>query len=513
MTYQQLLALLAANTFIPTQQTMAKVHTEHPNVILILADDMGYGDVSAYGSTTIHTPNIDRLAHEGVCFTDGHATSATSTPSRYALLTGMYPWKNKDAHILPGDAPLLISPDMPTMPKMFQQAGYTTAAIGKWHLGMGVGKIDWNKHISPCANDVGFDYSCLIAATVDRVPTVYVENGNVVGADPNDPIEVSYEHPVGNEPTGLDHPELMKMRYSHGHQNTIINGIPRIGYMKGGKKAHWKDDEMAQYLSDKVKSFIDSHADKPFFLYYGLHEPHVPRIASKPFQGTTTMGPRGDVVVEADWCVGEVIRKLESKGLLENTIVIYTSDNGPVLDDGYQDQAVELAGQHDPNGGYRGGKYSLFDAGTRVPFFVYWKGHTRPITCQALVSQQDLFASFAQMLGVKMPKGTDSQPMMDTFLGKSTKGRSDMVVEASGRLALRSGSLALIPPYKGSKTNETGNELGNLDSYSLYNLGMNPKQDTELSAESPKVLKRLKKIFLRRTKGYYNPQTKEEKLK
>ena len=155
-------------------------HAVKPNVVIILADDLGYGDVSAYGQTSIHTPNIDRLARGGVCFTDGHATSATSTPSRYGLFTGMYPWKNKDAKILPGDAPLLISPSQFTLPKMFQQAGYTTAAIGKWHLGMGYGKIDWNKPIIPAGNAIGFDYTNLIAATVDRVPTVYVENGKVV---------------------------------------------------------------------------------------------------------------------------------------------------------------------------------------------------------------------------------------------------------------------------------------------------------------------------------------------
>ena len=147
---------------------------EKPNVIVILADDLGFGDVSAYGSATIHTPHIDKLANEGVCFTNGYATSATSTPSRYALMTGMYPWKNKDAKILPGDAPLIIDEHQFTLPKMMQSAGYTTGAIGKWHLGMGNGNVNWNEVVKPGAKEIGFDYSCLIAATNDRVPTVYI---------------------------------------------------------------------------------------------------------------------------------------------------------------------------------------------------------------------------------------------------------------------------------------------------------------------------------------------------
>ena len=169
----------------------AKTKEANPNIIVILADDLGYGDVSANGSTTIKTPNIDRIANQGIRFTNGYATSATSTPSRYALMTGMYPWKNKNAKILPGDAPLLISESQYTLPKMMQQAGYKTGAIGKWHLGMGAGNPNWNKTVKPGANEIGFNYSSLIAATNDRVPTVYVENGNVIGLDPNDPIEVN----------------------------------------------------------------------------------------------------------------------------------------------------------------------------------------------------------------------------------------------------------------------------------------------------------------------------------
>lgn len=264
-----------------------------PNVIVILADDLGLGDVSAYGSSTIYTPNIDRLAHGGVAFTNGYATSATSTPSRYALMTGMYPWKNKEAKILPGDAPLIIDEEQFTLPGMMQSCGYVTGAIGKWHLGIGSGRVNWNETVKPGANEIGFDYSCLIAATNDRVPTVYVENGDVVGLDPSDPIEVSYEENFEGEPTAISNPEMLKMHWAHGHNNSIVNGIPRIGYMKGGEKARWKDEDMADYFVDKVKTFITGHKNKPFFLYYGLHQSHVPRAPHDRFVGETTMGPRG----------------------------------------------------------------------------------------------------------------------------------------------------------------------------------------------------------------------------
>ncbi|MBR5963967.1 MAG: sulfatase-like hydrolase/transferase [Bacteroidaceae bacterium] len=502
-------ALAALAATVPTLAQQVK-----PNVVVIIADDLGWGDVSAYGNTTIQTPHIDRLAREGVCLTDGHATSSTSTPSRYGLITGLYPWKNKDAKILPGDAPLLVSPQQFTMPRMFQQAGYVTAAIGKWHLGMGVGKIDWNQHIAPGAREIGFDYSCIIAATVDRVPTVYIENGDVVGLDPQDPIYVDYDHPFPGEPTALTNPELVKVQWSHGHQNTVVNGIPRIGYMKGGERARWKDDTMAQYLLDRACHFIDSvGSSQPFFLYYGLHEPHVPRTPDTRFAGATELGPRGDVIVEADWCVGQLMQKLEDAGLLDNTLVVFSSDNGPVLDDGYVDGSRGTRSQHDPNGSLRGGKYSLFDAGTRVPFFVYWKGHTRHVESSVLVSQQDLLASFGKLIHQKVPDGLDSREMLSTFLGRRMKNRGGMVVEASGRLAYRWKKYALIPPYHGPKTNETGNELGVVDEWTLYDLHADPTQHTDISAKKPLLLRRLKRAFLKQVKGFYEPHHAQETLK
>lgn len=474
-----------------------------PNVIVVLADDLGFGDVSAYGSQTISTPNIDRLANGGVCFNNGHSTSATSTPSRYALMTGMYPWKNSRAKILNGDAPLIIDTKQFTLPTMMRNEGYVTGAIGKWHLGMGNGNVDWNTLVTPGANDIGFDYSCLIAATNDRVPTVYVENGRVVGLDLDDPIMVNYKKNFEGEPTAKTNPEMLKMEWSHGHNNSIVNGIPRIGYMKGGKSALWKDEDMADYFVAKVKNFISENKDKPFFLYYGLHQPHVPRAPHSRFVGSTDMGPRGDAIVEADWCVGELLVELEKENLLENTIIIFSSDNGPVLDDGYKDQAKEKLGNHKPTGEFRGGKYSLFDGGTHVPFFVYWKGNIKPVKSDALFCQMDIMASLASLLGVELPEGLDSENHLDALLGKSAHARKELVLEAEGRLSYRNEKWAMIPPYKGKERNITGNELGNLKDYGLFDLENDKGQTNNLSTQYNDSLKILNERFLKLVDGYY----------
>lgn len=495
----KLLMLLPPLALVSCGGGAEKGQAQRPNILLIVADDLGIGDIGAYNPTVRFTPNIDSLAGAGVRFTNAYATSATSTPSRYGMLTGMYPWKNPDARILDGDAPLLIPTDIPTLPKMMQGAGYHTAAIGKWHLGMGDGKVDWNRQITPSGNTVGFDYTCLIAATNDRVPTVYVENGLVEGLDPEDPIYVDYVNNFDGEPTALTNPEMLRMTWHHGHNNSIVNGIPRIGFMKGGAKACWVDEEMADYFVDKVKKYVDSCGDEPFFLYYGLHEPHVPRAPHQRFAGVTGLGPRGDVIAEADWCVGEILSYLRHKGLLENTLVIFTSDNGPVLNDGYNDGAREMLGEHDPMNGLRGGKYSLFDAGTHIPLIMAWDGNVRTGTSSAFVSQLDFFASFGSLIGAEVPEGLDSQPMLDEFLGGKGAGRESMVLEAQQRLAYKKGEYVLIPPYKGPERNTTGNELGNMPEWALFDLSSDRGQRHNLAEELPELLEQMKTEFAQYT--------------
>lgn len=232
--------------------------TPLPNIVIIYADDLGYGDVGAYGSTELKTPNIDKLANGGLKFNSGYAASATCSPSRYALLTGVYPWRNEKAKILSGTAPLLIDTQQMTIPKMLKAKGYHTGIVGKWHLGLGDGHVDWNKQIAPGPNEVGFDYSYIMAATQDRVPTVYIENGLVSGLDPNDPIEVNYKENFPGEPTGKENPELLTMKWEHGHDNSIVNGISRIGFMKGGSSAKWVDEHMADTFSSGLRNTSSS---------------------------------------------------------------------------------------------------------------------------------------------------------------------------------------------------------------------------------------------------------------
>jgi arylsulfatase A-like enzyme len=483
-----------------------------PNIVLINLDDLGYGDVGAYGGTGVKTPNMDRLANGGIRFTNGYATSSTCTPSRFALVTGVYPWRNKDAKILPGTAPLLIDTKQETIPKVLKKAGYATAVVGKWHMGLGDGNTDWNKEIKPGPNQLGFDYSYIMAATQDRVPTVYIENSHVVGLDPNDPIRVSYDKNFEGEPTGKQNPELLKMKWHHGHDQSIVNGISRIGYMKGGAKAKWIDEEMSDRFLSKAQQFISDNKAKPFFLYYALQQPHVPRTPNPRFAGTTGMGPRGDAIAEADWSIGELIKTLEKESLLENTLIIFTSDNGPVVNDGYYDDAVERLGDHKPAGPLRGGKYSLFEAGFRIPFVTYWKGRIKPAVSDAVVCQLDLLASLGHLAGQEV-KGMDSQNYLDVFLGKSKKGRTELVLEASSRTALRQGDWVLIPPYNGPAVNKMVNiELGNSKEYQLYNVKTDIGQRNNLAQSQPEKLKQMVAAYNQLQKGFAKAETGTIKL-
>ncbi|AWW31604.1 arylsulfatase [Echinicola strongylocentroti] len=481
-----------------------KLATKEPNVLVIYTDDLGYGDVARYGGQ-IPTPNIDELAADGLLFTNAYATAATCTPSRYAMLTGEYAWRAKGRGVAPGDASALIRPDRETLPSVMQRAGYRTGVIGKWHLGLGGDEgPDWNGALKPGPLEIGFDYSFIIPATGDRVPTVFVEDHHVVGLDPEDPIEVSYRDKVGDRPTGKEHPEQLKMMWSHGHNHTIVNGVSRIGYMAGGEAALWRDEDFAQTFVDKASRFITQESDKPFFLYFATHDIHVPRIAHEKFQGTTGFGPRGDVIAQLDWTVGELVKLLKEEGLEENTMIIFSSDNGPVLDDGYEDKARELISNHKPWGALRGGKYSAFEAGTRVPFIVKWPAKIEGgKTSDAMVSQVDLVGSFAGYLGQEYnaQQAVDTQNAWPALVGEDNEGREGLVQEAlfSNLTYIRRDGYKLIPANNGPDMVPWGPiiETGFSEEDQLYNVKEDPGETKDLSAASPKVMAEMKSTLQR----------------
>ncbi len=475
---------------------------QKPNVIFIYADDLGYGDLGCYGATKIKTPNVDNLAKQGLRFTNTHATSATCTPSRYAVITGQYPWRKSGTDILPGDAALIIPTDKTTLPKLFKSAGYETGLVGKWHLGLGNSvEKEWNGDLTPGPNEVGFDYSFIFPATADRVPSVFVENHHVVALDALDPIAVDYKHKVGNDPTGLEHPELLKMKSSpgQGHNGTIVNGIGRIGFMSGGHTARWTDEEMPLTFLAKAKQFIDENKAKPFFLLYTLTEPHVPRMPSTMFKGKSGLGFRGDAILQLDWTVGQIMEHLKLLGIADNTIIIFSSDNGPVLDDGYQDGAVTQLNGHTPWGPLRGGKYSVYEAGTRIPFVIKWPGKIKPAVSDAMICQIDLMASFANLLNKKLPAGdgADSKDMMNVLLGKSNNGRTVLVEQGLQSLALVNGDWKYIEPGNAPRMDTLTNiELGNDRLPQLYDLKNDIGEKNNLAEKYPGKVKEMQALLL-----------------
>ncbi|MDO4549672.1 MAG: arylsulfatase [Planctomycetia bacterium] len=449
-----------------------------PNVIIILADDLGIGDLSCYGAKVLQTPNLDKLAAEGLKFNRGYATSATCTPSRYALISGLYPIRNPNASILPGNSPLIIDVQKINLPRLFKKAGYQTAAVGKWHLGLADGHQDWNKEIKPGLNNIGFDYSFIMAATNDRTPTVYIENQHVVGLESEDPLQVSYKQNFPGEPTGRENPELLtKMKSSHGHADSVVNGVGRIGFQKGGVKARWRDEDMADIFSEKAKQFVTESTKngKPFFLYFALHQPHVPRIPHERFVGKTPLGPRGDVIVELDDQVGRMVATLEELGQLENTLIVFSSDNGMVLNDGYIDMSVVKNNEtgHAPSGILRGGKYSRHDGGMHVPFIVYWKGKIEPGVTDAIFCQVDFLSTFAALTGQDIPMNVDSENHLDALLGEKPVGRTELLLESSRRLSYRTDQWFFVNDNQKPE---------------LFDLSKDPSQKKNVAEEYPEVV-------------------------
>ena len=469
--------------------------TQKPNVIVIMADDLGWGDISCYGATELSTPNIDKLAKQGLRFTQGYCSASTCTPTRFSFLTGMYAFRQAGAGIAPPNATALVKPGVETVASILKKAGYKTSVIGKWHLGLGKKpQPDWNGLLKPGPLEIGFDYCFLLPTTNDRVPSVYVENHRVVGLDPKDPLWVGRKKPSPDHPTGKD-PEVrkkLKMDWSHGHNQTVHNGIGRIGFFTGGKSARWRDEDLAdEWVKQSVK-WIEKNKEEPFFLFFSSHDLHVPRMPHERFHGKTKLGFRGDAIVQLDWCVGELLKTVDRLKLSEKTMFVFVSDNGPVLDDGYKDGAITKLGKHKPSGPYRGGKYSIYEGGTRTPFITYWPGKIKPGVSDKIVCTIDLPSSLAALAGQNVPQNAflDSFNVLPALLGQpEAKGRDHLIQQNnSGKtLALRVGDWKVLSYVNAKPLKHLTYQKGP-GKYELYDLASDPQEKKNLKDSHPEKL-------------------------
>ena len=476
-----------------------------PNVLVIMADDLGYGDVSCYGATAIETPHIDALAAGGLRFTSGYCSASTCTPTRYSFLTGTYAFRGERTGIAPPNSPAIIQPGTATVASLLHEAGYETAVIGKWHLGLGgPDGPDWNGELRPGPLEIGFDSCFLLPTTNDRVPQVFVENSRVRNLDPADPLWVGSKKPTADHPTGESERASLKMDWSHGHNQTIHNGISRIGFYTGGHAARFRDEDLADTWVQRSRAFLAerlaSGGEKPFFLFFAAHECHVPRIVHERFQGLSQLGPRGDAILEFDWCVGELTKMLAEHGLTDTTLVVLCSDNGPVLDDGYKDEAIEKNGSHRAAGPFSGGKYSVYEGGTRTPFITAWPGVIEPGVSEEIVCTIDLPASLAALAGQPLPEDAclDSFNVSAALLGRENAAGRDHLIEQdngqSGSLGFRVANWKLLRHPREKANNLVVQQplaMTPVPRLQLFDLSADPGEKNNVAEAHPERVARL----------------------
>jgi len=408
---------------------------QKPNIVLIFADDLGYGDLSCYGATKVQTPNIDKLALEGRRFTDAHSASAVCTPSRYGLLTGQYPFRGNGGRGIWGPCghtqSLLIDTDKLTLGQLFKNDGYATAVIGKWHLGFGKGQTNWNKPLRPGPLELGFDYYFGIPKVNSGFPYVYVENDTVVGYEADDPI--TFEEPYSKTTT---YPEVAGRKSPN-----------KVG---GAKKAHaiYDDEKTGMMLTEKAVDWIETNKEKPFFLYFPTTNIHHPFTPAPQFKGTSQCGLYGDFIHELDWMVGRLIGCLEKNGLADNTLVIVTSDNGGMFNRGGQDA---FKAGHRQNGDLLGFKFGVWEGGQRVPFIAKWPGKVPANTISdQMFSSIDMLATFAALTEqeVDAEQLADSVNVLPALVGSPDKPlRESLVLVPWSRrhVSVRKGRWMYIP--------------------------------------------------------------------
>jgi arylsulfatase A len=494
--------LLSCCSHCFADQDENEAQSDRPNVIVIMADDLGYGDLSCYGATALQTPNIDKLAAEGIRFTNGYCSASTCTPTRYSMLTGNYAFRTEGTGIAPPNSPSIIKPGTETVASILHRAGYQTGVVGKWHLGLGgENGPDWNGDLKPGPLEIGFDSCFLLPTTNDRVPQVYVDDHRVLNLDPEDPLWVGMKKPSEDHHTGKTHREALKMDWSHGHNMTIHNGISRIGFYTGAHKARFRDEDLADKWVEKSNQFMQQNVDKPFFLFFSSHDIHVPRMPHERFQGSTTMGYRGDSIMQLDWCVGELMKTLDRLKLSEKTLVIFCSDNGPVMDDGYKDGALQQLGSHRAAGPLTGGKYSVYEGGTRTPLITRWKGNVQPGASDKMVCTIDFAASLAALSGQQLRDDAcvDSLDVLAALLGEAGAiGRDHLLQQDNGNngtFGLRAGDWKLHKYPKKKAFNTVVEQTLTrtvAPEFQLFNLKDDPAEKTDVLADNPQVGKEMK---------------------
>ena len=434
-----------------------------PNIVYILADDLGYGDVQCFNPQRgkIPTPNLDRLAEQGMSFTDAHSSSAVCTPTRYGILTGRYNWRSHlQSGVLEGFSKPLIAPGRLTVPGLLKQHGYATACIGKWHLGLGISKNDPDAAITDGPTTRGFDYYFGISASLDMPPFAFIENNRFTEA-----------------PTAVKR---------WGRQGAAAPGFEAV--------------DVLPELTRKSAEWMNQHKGGPFFLYLALTSPHTPVVPTKEWKGKSGLGDYGDFVMQTDWVVGEVLKALDATGTGSNTLVIVTSDNGCAPYIGVE--KLEAQG-HFPSAQFRGYKADVFDGGHRVPFFMRWPGQIKPGTKSGqLICHTDLMATCADILGVKLPAnaGEDSVSLMPVLRGNAKKPLREAVVHHSinGSFAVRQGKwkLDLCPGSGGWSAPRPGSkEEKALPPVQLYDMSKDEAERNNEAAAHPDVVRQMTKLL------------------
>ncbi len=463
--------------------------SDRPNIVVILADDYGYGSAACFGAPGLKTPNLDRLAREGRRFTHAYAPGSVCSPTRYGLMTGRYYWRTpiKDGQVLPGNSPLHIETTRPTLASVCKGQGYRTAAFGKWHLGMGTTtKTDWNVSLKPGPLDIGFDYFFGLGSNPWSGPHAFIENGQVLGHIPGQPILVEGDGRENNRSTGISVP--------------------------------WQENTIMQTLTGKVVGWLEKQkATEPFFLYFAPNAVHEPVAPNPKFTGSP-YGRYGDFVQELDWSVGEVLAALDRLKVADNTLLVFTSDNGGVVAAGNASATAAINAGLAINGALKGGKHSEWEGGFREPFIVRWPGKVAPgTTSEQVIGLTDMVATFAAILKAPLPKGAaeDSLDVSRAFTEAKPGApvREHVILQAASSVyAIRMGDWKLVErvgapkfePRNAKKAAKKAKAAGGHDE--LYNLKADPAETKDVSAENPALVTQLKQaLVLARDRGFTRP--------